>query len=302
MSVREKDGKWRAIRGRDGLPFEDLTAIAIDDSGQLWIGTTRGLIHYRPDAKDRQWFYRAGERYLPNDIINDVAISADGRTIYTATEGGLGRLDLVTTTLLEKAETIERVLNQRHRRMGLVSSCKLDDPHQPDLGGEISDKDNDGLWTSYHVAAMSLAYEVTKDKAAKESARKSMHALYMLQDASGTPGLVARSVHTIADAQRLGKDEDPQWRLTPDGSMYWKSDTSSDEIDGHYLAFYTYWEHVAQHDPVERKLCLKHLRVLTDYIVDNGYLLLDWDGKRTHWGFWSPELLNNHPKHYLENG
>ncbi|MEA3365788.1 MAG: hypothetical protein U9Q79_09135, partial [Candidatus Hydrogenedentes bacterium] len=164
------------------------------------------------------------------------------------------------------------------------------------------DSDNDGLWTSYHVAAISLAYAVTGEEAAKASARKSMHAMYMLQNASGTPGLVARSVMPLEEAKKAGKDQDPQWRLTPDGTMYWKSDTSSDEIDGHYLAFYTYWEHIAKDDPAERDTCIKQVRALTDYIVDNGYVLLDWDGKRTRWGFWSPELLNNQPFHYLESG
>ena len=178
----------------------------------------------------------------------------------------------------------------------------LEDAHDPEKGGTISDNDNDGLWTAYHVAAMSLAYAVTGDAAAKESARRSMHALYMLQDASGTPGLVARSVYEIEAGKRAGKHKHKQWRLSADGTMYWKSDTSSDEIDGHYLAFYTYWQHIAQHDPAEREICLQHLRTLTDYIVDNGYQLIDWDGERTHWGFWDPELLNDHPEHYLENG
>lgn len=302
LSIREPDGVWHAIRGREGLPVVDLTAIAIDPSGDLWIGSTHGLIHYRPNSAERRWFYRAGPRYLPDDRVHDVAIANDGRTIYAATGGGLGRLDLVTTTLEEKARTIERILNDRHRRLGLVSSCTLHDADQPERGGVIVDKDNDGLWTAYHVAAMSLAYAATGDAAAKESAAESMHALYMLQDASGTPGLVARSVQPLDEARRLGKDKDPQWRLTPDGTMYWKSDTSADEIDGHYLAFYTYWEHVARHDPAERQKCLDHVRALTDYIVDNGYVLLDWDGQRTYWGFWSPELLNDRPEHYLENG
>ncbi len=93
-------------------------------SCSAWFGSPlvkrpRGLIHYRPNAKGRRWFYRAGERYLPDDHIFDVALADDGLTIYSATQGGLGRLDLVTTTLLEKAETNRRVLNQRHRRLGI---------------------------------------------------------------------------------------------------------------------------------------------------------------------------------------
>lgn len=297
LSVREPDGSWRHIRGKDGLPYEDITAIAIDGKDRLWVGTTRGAIHYRPYEEGRRWFYRAGKRYLPDDNVRDVAVTADGTTAYFATDGGLGRIDVVTTTLLEKAETIERRVNERHRRLGLVAQCLLNDAENP-TGHEIGDNDNDGLWTAYHVAAMSLCHAVTGDAEALRSARESMHALYMLQNASGTPGLVARSV-VPAD---IGKTKDAQWRPTPDGVLYWKSDTSSDEIDGHYLAFFTYWEHVARFIPEERDLCLHQVRALTDYLVDNGYLLIDWDGKRTRWGFWSPELLNGESEHYLENG
>lgn len=301
IAVRNADGTWRAIRGRDGLPVESITAIAVDHSDRLWIGTTDGLIHYRPYEEGRQWFYREGERYLPNNHINDIAITPDGKTIYTATEGGLGQLDITETTLLARAEAIETLINQRHRRFGMVASCVLDDAVNP-TNHEIGDNDNDGLWTSYHVAAMSLAYGATGDPAMKASAKESMEAIYMLQNASGTPGLVARSVVPLEKAIAIGKDKDPQWRLTPDGQFYWKSDTSSDEIDGHYFAFFTYWEHIAKNDPVERERCIAQVRALTDYIVDNGYQLLDWDGERTRWGFWSPELLNNHPRHFLESG
>ncbi|MBI2421337.1 MAG: hypothetical protein HYV27_00810 [Candidatus Hydrogenedentes bacterium] len=297
LNALDSSGAWRAIRGRDGLPQEDLTAIAIDGEDRLWIGSTAGLILYVPNATDRQWYYRAGERYVPNDLIHDVAVSADGHRVYTATEGGLGRLDLIGTTLLERAERIEKRVNERHRRFGLVAACTLDDPWNS-TAHTIGDNDNDGLWTSYHVAAMALAYAVTRDAAAKASAKESMDALYMLQDASGIPGLVARSVVTLEE----GKSKDKQWRLTPDGTKYWKSDTSSDEIDGHYMAFYTYWEHIAKQDPEEAAICVEHVRNLTDYIIKNDYQLIDWDGKRTRWGFWSPELLNDQPQHFTETG
>jgi hypothetical protein len=143
---------------------------------------------------------------------------------------------------------------------------------------------------------------VTGNPAAKASAKQSMDAIYMLQNASGIPGLVARSVVPLEKAIAIGKDKDPQWRLTPDGKFYWKSDTSSDEIDGHYFAFYTYWEHIAKNDPAERDKCIAQIRTLTDYIVDHNYQLIDWDGERTYWGFWTPELLNNNPVHFLESG
>ncbi|NIA12774.1 MAG: hypothetical protein GWP08_01745 [Nitrospiraceae bacterium] len=297
LSVRESGGSWRHIRGKDGLPWEDITALAFDDRDRLWIGTTRGAIHYRPYEEGRQWFYRAGKRYLPDDHIHDVAVAPDGATACFATANGVGFIKSVETTLLDKARMIEQRIGERHRRLGLVAACVLNDARNP-TSHHITDNDNDGLWTSYHVAAMSMCYAVTADEAARESARESMHALVMLQNASGTPGLVARSVVSLEE----GKKKDAQWRPTPDGSMYWKSDTSSDEIDGHYLAFYTYWKHIAQFVPEERALIEAQVRALTDYLILNGYTLIDWDGKRTRWGFWDPKTLNGDEMSYLESG
>jgi hypothetical protein len=125
-----------------------------------------------------------------------------------------------------------------------------------------------------------------------------MHAMIMLQNASGTPGLVARSVVPISERDKMSA----QWRETPDGKLLWKSDTSSDEIDGHFFAFYAYWEHIAQNYPVEAALIKKQTSTLMNYIVDNNYQLIDWDGERTRWGFWNPELLNDDPENYTENG
>ena len=229
--------------------------------------------------------------------MKSIAIVPGGNTVYFLTDGGVGKLDLVKTTLLERAKTIDKRVNQRHRRLGLVAACNLDNAENP-TSHTIADNDNDGLWTAYHVAAMALCYGSTKDPAAKESAKESMHALYMLQNASGTPGLVARSVLPAEE----GKIRGAQWRPTPDGKMYWKCDTSSDEIDGHYLAFYTYYEHIAKDNPEEKALLEKQVRALSDYLIKNNYQLIDWTGKCTSWGFWNPEILNADPDRYIETG
>lgn len=297
LSRRAADGTWSHLRGREGLPVEDITALAATPDGDLWIGTSAGAILYRPDAEGRRWFYRQGPRYLPGDEVRAVAVAPDGSTAYFLTDAGVGAIQSRMTTLLAKAQTIEARVNTHHRREGMVAACVLDNAEKPSRH-TIHDNDNDGLWTAYHVAAMSLAYGATQDDAAKASAREGMHALYMLQDASGIPGLVARSVVP----PEIGKTKDAQWQPTPDGKWYWKSDTSSDEIDGHYLAFYTYFEHIARHDDAERKRIIEQVREVTDYIVDNGYQLIDFDGKRTRWGFWDPESLNYNPMDFIEGG
>ncbi len=297
LSAKRTDNTWSHLRGKDGLPVEEITALAIDDKDRLWIGTPHGAILYLPYGQGRQWFYRAGKRYLPGDAVKAIALAPGGSPAYFLTDAGVGQIDTVTTTLFKKAETIEQRVNERHRRLGMVSDCMLNDAENP-TSHTIGDNDNDGLWTAYHVAAMSLCYGATKDEAAKRSAAEGMHALYMLQNVSGIPGLVARSVLPA----EIGKTKDAQWRPTADGTMFWKSDTSSDEIDGHYLAFYCHYEHIAQYDEEERKTLVKQARALTDYIVDNGYRLMDWNGKRTRWGFWDPKTLNGSAMDYDEAG
>lgn len=39
---------------------------------------------------------------------------------------------------------------------------------------------------------------------------------------------------------------------------------------------------------------------IVDRIIDHGYTMPDWNGKRCTWGFWNPEALNYDPDHYSE--
>lgn len=297
LTSLSKDGLWTSLRGPGGLPVEDITALAIDKHDNIWIGTTQGAILYTPYEEGRQWYYRAGKRYLINNVISDIALAEAGMPVYFKTSEGLSKIDAIERTLAQKAEIIESRIDTWHRRMGLVAACMLNDAENPS-SHVISDNDNDGLWTSYHVVAMSLAYATTGEERYLNSAKKGMHAMIMLQNASGIPGLVARSVVPVSER----KQKSEQWRVTPDGTLLWKSDTSNDEIDGHFFAFYAYWEHIAKHDPKEAELIKKQASTIMNYIVDNNYQLIDWDGERTRWGFWNPELLNDDPLHYIENG
>ncbi len=297
LTILKPDGSWSSIQGREGLPVEEITALAIDKKDRIWIGTTQGAILYTPYEEGRQWYYRTGKRYLIDDLITDIALSPGDMPAYFKTNSGICKIERIERTLDKKADIIENRLNKWHRRMGLVAACQLDNAENPS-SYTIRDNDNDGLWTAYHVVAMSLAYSTTGNESYLRSAKESMHALIMLQNVSGIPGLVARSVVPIAEREH--KNE--QWRNAPDGDLLWKSDTSSDEIDGHFFALYAYWEHIAKHDPQEAAIIKKQVSTLINYIVDNNYQLIDWDGERTRWGFWNPELINDNPEHYLENG
>ncbi|MCK5102697.1 MAG: hypothetical protein KAR17_07775, partial [Cyclobacteriaceae bacterium] len=48
LNSLSKDGVWSSIRGSDGLPVEEITALAIDREDRIWIGTTQGAIFYTP--------------------------------------------------------------------------------------------------------------------------------------------------------------------------------------------------------------------------------------------------------------
>ncbi len=300
LSARDVEGRWQTWRGRDGLPVEELTCIAVDGNDHLWIGSEKGVIHFRPREKERQWFYRQGKRYLPDDRVEAITVMGDGPA-FVYTKSGWSSIETVERTLHEKAAYLLDRYVERHRRLGMPSPAYYSDPEHSDTWTHAPQA-SDGLWTSYHVTSMALAYSLTGERRYKKLAHEGMQALYRLQNITGIHGLVARSMVAVDEptASRLGAQDN--WHETEDGQYFWRDDVSSDQITGHFLAFYTYYEHIAKGDPDARAQLEKQLRQVLDYIVENNYQILDWDGKRTRWGWWNPELLNGDPIHYLERG
>lgn len=300
LAARDADGSWRILRGREALPWEELTSIAVGDGDAIWLGSTRGVILHTPYADGRQWYYRAGERYLPHDHVLDVAVADDGDLIVR-TGSGYGRIALVEHTLHSKAEAMQTRFEDRHRRLGQPSPAQYDDAYAMNTWTH-GPQPSDGLWTGYHVAAMSMAYALTGEERYKSAAKTGMDALYLLQNVTGIKGLVARSVIAIDEPYAEQAKKQDNWHVTDDGKHMWRDDVSSDQIDGHYLAFYTYYEHIARHSSEERSRLEAQIRQVTDYILDNNYEIIDWDGERTLWGWYDPHRLNNEPMHYLESG
>jgi hypothetical protein len=60
-----------ALRGADGLPYEDTTCLATGFDDDLWIGTTRGAIRNVGD----QYHYFGARHWLPGDKVNDIAVA-----------------------------------------------------------------------------------------------------------------------------------------------------------------------------------------------------------------------------------
>jgi manganese-dependent ADP-ribose/CDP-alcohol diphosphatase len=305
LSSRDAAGTWNVIRGRQGLPWEALTAISIAGE-DLWIGSTRGLILYRPYAEGRQWFYRAGQRYLPDDhVTRVVALGSGGElpapAVYVETASGATVISEEPRTLHGKAEHLLGELLSRKMRLGMTSPPRYDDPYSQ-ANPVWEPQPSDGLWNSYHITSMSLAYALTGEERYKAAAKASMESMYLLQNVTGIKGLVARTVVAADDPYVEKARTQENWHETADKKYWWRDDVSSDQLDGHYFAFYTYYEHIAKHDPAEKERLIAQIRQVTDYILDHGYQVPDWDGEKTLWGWFDPISLNEEHIHYLESG
>ena len=106
-----------------------------------------------------------------------------------------------------------------------------------------------------------------------------------LESITGVPGFYARSLKHKSEP----KPEGGQWHPTPDGEWLWKGDTSSDESVGHYYAYATYYDLVA--DDAEKAEIQRVVARMTDYLIQHDYDLMDVTGKPTRWGQWSEKYF-----------
>ena len=313
-------GGWRFFEGKDGLPWNDFTALAAGPDGEVWFGTHLGVERF--DGKN--WAYREGPRWLPNDDVIQGAVDPSGAAWF-ATAGGVGRIEFRPMTLAAKAERYERDIEDFVKRTpdGYVSVAPLRRAGDK-TSAAPQDDDNDGLWTAMYGAGECFAYGATKNPKARERAKQAFEALRFLQKVTqGGPhappkGYVARSIRPAngpdPNAGRLAEDQreqqhgdrlwkayEPRWPKSADGQWFWKSDTSSDELDGHYFFYPLYYEFCADSE-AERARVREVVRDLTDDLMAHQYNLVDFDGKPTRWGVYSPEALNHDPDWWAERG
>ena len=91
---------------------------------------------------------------------------------------------------------------------------------------------------------------------------------------------------------RLWKVMSPRWPVSADGKWYWKTDTSSDELDGHFFFYALYYDLVASTDE-EKALVREQVTAIADHLLDHNFHLVDYDGQPTRWGVFNPESLNH---------
>ena len=171
-----------------------------------------------------------------------------------------------------------------------------------------------------YCAMESMRYAVTKDPQARENAKAAFHALMVLQQATGTPHFIARSVLPIGTPPRHEVDR----TFTPEEIAEYAPHRSPredhrkalDSERGRQVAleagrqfrrggramfgYATYYDLAA--DDSEKKLVADQVDRIVGGIVDHGYVLQDVDGKGTQWGNWSPQSLNGDPNWHEERG
>jgi hypothetical protein len=318
---RLEGNQWTLWTGADGLPYDDFTTVAAGENGVVWFGSHIGAIRF----DGRTWEYRQGPRYLPDDDVRAISVAPNGDATVT-TAKGTAIVKRPTASLADKARFFESEIDKRHRRTpyGYVLEVQLKSP------GDLSswtqhDSDNDGLWTSMYGAGECFAYAATKSPDARRRAVAAFEALRFLGTVTqGGPhpaprGFVARSIlpgdgpdpnrndspehdrQMQANRDHLWKSLTPRWPKSADGKWYWKADTSSDELDGHYFFYGVYFDLVAQSE-AEKRDVRDHVAALTDHLIEHNFQLVDHDGKATRWGIFDPANLNHNVDYWGERG
>jgi len=310
---------WKFYEGKDGLPWNDFTGLSAGLGGEVWLSTRLGAIRF--DAVG--WHYRQGPRWLPADDVRQIVVDAQG-TAWFATPGGLGGLERRSMTLAEKARFYEEEVARYIKRtpFGYVAEAALNRPADKSSANP-QDSDNDGLWTAMYGAGECFAYAATQDSQAKVRAQQAFEALRFLQvvtqggEHAPPKGYVARTIRPLdwpdpnvgrleqdraaQQRDRLWKLYEPRWPKSADGQWYWKSDTSSDELDGHYFFYPLYYDFCADTE-AERERVREVVRGLTDHLLGHGLVLVDHDGRPTRWAIFGPQFLDRDPNWWPERG
>lgn len=334
------DGKrpsWKAILPQfSDVPACEIHDIRFDGAGHLWLSTAEGAVVYdrksywlKPDKaanlpaecifssvqdavggryfasdngviylKNGKTYYYGARRWLPENTVHAIAVTADGKQIWAATAKGLSMIAAKGMSLLEKADHFQKNVENHHvRDIGFVT-VRTGLENEDIRTGHVEISDNDGLWTANYVASQSFRYAVTKDREALEQARRSMNAMLYLTRVTGIPGFTARAIRR--EGEHGFGDGNKEWPLAPDGTCEWKCETSSDEMAGHFFGFAFYYDLCA--DEKEKAEIRDACCGMVDHMLENNLTLIDYDGKRTTWAMWAPNMLNNDDKWIWEKG
>ena len=309
VSIRQNHELQENLKTENGIPSIHVNSIRQSPDGVMWVGTDVGVVRF---AEDGSHSLRFSRRWLLNNKVNDVAFDNDGDA-WIATAGGVSEIKRKKMTLADKEKNFYNQLMRRHiREPWICCNVRLEIPGDTSVWRR-SDDDNDGEYTGGYLAMESFRYAATHDEDALNKARKAFHFLRFLQEVTGTDAFFARTIvppdwTEVHDPNRKYSQKqiaaalvnDPRykpvevrWHKSKDGQWMWKGDTSSDEMDGHMMGYFFFYEYAAtEKDKADIRA---HVSKIVDGLIKNDYCLVDVDGEHTRWGVWSPKLLNGNP-------
>lgn len=189
-------------------------------------------------------------------------------------------LTLHRKALLFETDMVERFL------IGDQLAPKLRPPrwYRPYVSYNMPDN---AYMTGLYCAAQSWRYASTGDPEAKALAKRALRGLNHLLDVSGWDGLLARA--SMPSGMRRYDDGD--WQESLDGKYRWRSDVSTDQIDGVMFGYYVYCSTVASEGELP-EIAL-HVEALVNRILRDGYRITDFDGRLTEWSHYDlPAILD----------
>ena len=266
------------------LPSTDINCLAIVNS-KLWAGTSSGAFMREPSGSSR---YYASKRWLSEDKVLDITSDSKGN-IYALTSSGLNEIRFLPQTLEQKTAYFQDRIRQRHIRYGFISNVTFKVPGDISTA-QLTDTDNDGLWSAFYLGSQAFRYAVTKEPVAKRYAWECFEAFERILSINSLNGFPARTF------ERKGyKNSDPKvWHDSQDAEWEWKGTTSSDEFVGYIFIAAVLNEMVAETES-EKKRVADFMDKILMHIIRNNYYLIDADGKPTLWGRWNPEYINSIP-------
>lgn len=340
LQIRDPDGAmWRLGGVEAGLPFSNLTSVYIENPGQktgydnilqmelsykkskYWIGAKDGLVVYDDLNEnfdyDNKWRVFQGYRWLAGEEVLTVypgisgpKATIDRPSVFVVTDVGITHIRAELMGLKDKAMEIAKVYDSgRHGRKdrgldhpmnGLVSHIALDEFGDLSKYSQGTD-DNEGLWTAMFAAGEAFRYAETGNKTVMKNVAKLYDGCELLLNLTSVPGLLSRSVATsqITEDRWVLYNQTNEIPCDQCEGLYWKNDISQDSIIGH-MFFLPIFAELGTDIPWLKKQAVQNFLDIVNRIVENGYQMIDWNGKRTTWGFWNPEEINHNPDHYSE--
>lgn len=277
--IQLREGQWHFRQGGRWLLDNDVHDIVVDDKGDAWVATAKGvsrIAHTETTLAEKARFYEAEieqyHRRTELGYVNPANLLAAGDResavpTFSDNDGFNTGLYLAAMSLAWAATGEDRYRDYAHNSFRALAFLS-----EVTQGGEYGGPEG--------LIARNVVPTTQPDPGA-------------IYDEDYDLRRNARDKLWKIMERRVPVDKTGQW--------YWKADASSDELDGHFFGAAIYFDHVCESGE-EKEAVRTVVRRLIDHLLTHGYNLVDYDGTPTRWGHFSPDDLNRNPAWHSERG